>query len=81
METPTIYNPTDILTPQELAARLKVKPHWAYDQMRPGRKHPIPVIKMGALLRFHWPSVCAWLATLPRPAYKPRRRKRTRKAV
>jgi len=56
--------PGDILTGDELAARLKVTKSWVYDQMRPHRrrkKNPLPVIKMNGLLRFHWPAVSAWL--------------------
>lgn len=57
-------SPADIITGDELAARLKVKKTWVYDQMRPShrrRKSPLPVIRMNGLLRFHWPTVSAWL--------------------
>jgi predicted DNA-binding transcriptional regulator AlpA len=54
-------NPQDILTPNELASRLKVRPGWIYEKMRPRQPHPLPVIKMGRFLRFHWPAVSEWL--------------------
>lgn len=54
-------NPQDFLTPEELSARLKVKKAWIYEKMRPRQKNPLPVIKMGRFLRFHWPAVSAWL--------------------
>lgn len=58
---PTTFSPADILTPAELAARLKVKKIWVYEQMRPGRKNPLPAMRAGKFLRFSWPAVCAWL--------------------
>jgi hypothetical protein len=56
---------SDIITPAELSERLKVSKTWPYEQMRPSarrRGNPLPVFKMGKLLRFHWPTVAAWLA-------------------
>jgi hypothetical protein len=57
--------PEDILTPAELAERLKVKTSWVFEQTRSRNakknKHPFPVMRMGKLLRFHWPDVSAWL--------------------
>jgi hypothetical protein len=56
---------SDIITPAELSSRLKVSKSWPYEQMRPSarrRGNPLPVFKMGKLLRFHWPTVAAWLA-------------------
>jgi predicted DNA-binding transcriptional regulator AlpA len=72
-ESKAILSPEDILTPQELAARLKVKPGWVYEKMRPRQPHPLPVIKMGRYLRFSWPAVSAWLESLQRGTPKPRR--------
>ncbi len=59
-------SPADILTPQELAKRLKVKPGWVFEKLRPRQPNPIPVIKMGRFLRFHWPTVAAWLESQQR---------------
>lgn len=53
--------PSDILTPDELAKRLKVKRGWIYEQLRPGRKNPLPAMRAGRLLRFSWAAVSKWL--------------------
>jgi hypothetical protein len=61
--TPVV--PLEILTPQQLAERLQVKPSWIYEQTRTRsgvRNHdPLPHIKMGLYLRFDWRDVVAWL--------------------
>lgn len=79
------FNPADILTPAELSARLKVSEYWPYEQMRPSarrRPNPLPAMKVGGLLRFHWPTVCEWLKTCTPSESKPaRRRKLGRKAA
>lgn len=59
-QTPVI-NPADLLTPAELSARLKVRPTYIYEKMRPAVANPLPGIKMGRYWRFHWPTVSAWL--------------------
>ncbi len=57
--------PMEILTPQQLAARLQVKPSWVYEQTRnrSGVRNPdpLPHLKMGMYLRFDWRDVLAWL--------------------
>jgi len=55
--------PSDILTPKDLAARLKVSTGWIYEKMRRRQQNPLPVFKIGKYLRFSWPAVCAWLAS------------------
>lgn len=57
----SLISPSDILTPAELAARLKVKPGWIYEQMRPSRKNPLPAMHAGRFLRFSWAAVCSWM--------------------
>jgi len=54
--------PEDILTPEELAARLKVRKSWVYEQTR-SRNHrkPLPRLNMGRYLRFDWTKVVGWL--------------------
>jgi hypothetical protein len=56
---------TEILTPQQLAERLQVKPSWVYEQTRhrSGVRNPdpLPHIKMGLYLRFDWRDVLGWL--------------------
>lgn len=60
-----VLDPADILTPEELAARLKVRKSWVFERTRNrGRvrdKVPMPVIRMGGLVRFSWAQVSAWL--------------------
>jgi len=55
--------PEEILTPEELAARLKVDLSWVYEKSRSRGKHgrPLPVLRCGRYLRFSWLDVCAWL--------------------
>ena len=66
----------EILTPQQLAERLQVKPSWVYEQTRnrSGVRNPdpLPHIKMGLYLRFDWRDVLAWLE---------RQKRRERKAA
>ncbi len=65
-----VLSPQDLLTPQELAVRLKVRPGWVYEKMRPRQPHPLPFIRMGRYRRFSWPAVSAWLESLQRNAPK-----------
>jgi hypothetical protein len=55
-----------ILTPQELAERLKVPVSWVYENTRNRANvrnaDPLPNIRMGKYLRFYWPEVEKWLA-------------------
>ncbi len=68
-------SPADILTPQELARRLKVPESWVFEKTRKRQKNPLPVFRIGRYARFSWPAVCAWLESTARPA------KSARKAV
>ena len=58
-------DPADILTPEELAGRLKVSKSWIFEQTRQRarvrNKHPMPCIRLGKYIRFNWISVCAWM--------------------
>jgi len=53
--------PGDILTPKELAKRLKVPLSWVYKHSSGARKRTLPVLRCDGSLRFSWPDVCAWL--------------------
>ncbi len=65
--TPAV-SPQDILTPEELAARLKVPLSWVREKTRGRQKNPLPVLRIGRYIRFNWPAVAAWLAaTGPQP--------------
>jgi predicted DNA-binding transcriptional regulator AlpA len=71
--SPALF-PSDIITPAELAARLKVKPGWVYEQMRPNRANPLPAMRAGRLLRFSWAAVCEWLQGSHIGKQQPKRR-------
>jgi excisionase family DNA binding protein len=52
---------TDLLTPEELAARLKVPRSWVYEKTRARSRDPLPVMRIGKYMRFHWTDIEAWL--------------------
>ncbi len=54
-------DPSQILTPLELCARLKVSERWVYEKSRRRCKNPLPVIHIGRYLRFDWSEITAWL--------------------
>lgn len=60
-------DPADLLTVDELAARLKVNPSWVFEQtrrrakVRNKAKTPLPCHRLGKYLRFYWPEVSEWL--------------------
>ena len=49
---------TEVLTPIEAAALLKVRPSWCYEAARTGR---VPYLKLGRHLRFLRSDLEAWL--------------------
>jgi hypothetical protein len=55
----------DILTPDELAGRLKVSKSWVFEQTRQRAKvrneKPLPCIRLGKYIRFSWRQVSEWL--------------------
>ena len=61
----------DILTPEELAARLKVPDSWVYEKTRGRCRNPIPCLRLGRYVRFDWTSVATWL-TAPQSTNPPR---------
>jgi len=58
-------DPTNLLTPEQLAERLQVQVSFIYEntRKRAGRRNadPLPCIRMGKYLRFYWPEVEKWL--------------------
>jgi len=58
-------NPEDILTPEQLAARLQVSKSWVFEQTRNRGKvrneRPLPCIRLGKYLRFSWEQVSRWM--------------------
>jgi len=60
----SVVNPSDILTPEELAKRLHVPRGWISEKVRArkqGCTPRLPHFKCGKYLRFYWPDVSAWL--------------------
>ena len=55
--------PGDLLTPQELAKRLKVPISWVYRHTDNSRANGnrLPVLRCDGFLRFAWPDVVEWL--------------------
>lgn len=74
---PATLLPSDILTVEELAERLKVSSTWVYDKMRQRGPCSLPVLHCGRYLRFSWIAISAWLYQQPqvRRSRKPARRK------
>ena len=58
-------NPEEILTPEQLAARLQVSKSWVFEQTRNRAKvrneRPLPCIRLGKYLRFSWEQVSRWM--------------------
>lgn len=64
MNAAKTLDPRDILTPDELAGRLKVGVGWVYEKSRSrgqSNRKPLPCLRMGRYLRFYWPDVCDWM--------------------
>ncbi len=51
----------EILTPAEVAARLRVPESWVYEKTRARCRKPIPTMRLGRYVRFDWAAVLAWL--------------------
>lgn len=62
----TALDPSDILTPEQLATRLQVSKSWVFEQTRNRAKvrkeKPLPCIRLGKYIRFSWVQVCQWMA-------------------
>lgn len=58
-------DPSDLLTPEQLAARLQVPKSWVYEQTKRRatvrNENPMPCIRLGKYLRFSWIEVSNWL--------------------
>ena len=55
------HNLGELLTPEEVAVRLKVEPKWVYEKQRKRCKNPIPSVPMGRYIRYDWDAVVKWL--------------------
>lgn len=52
--------PQEILTPEEVAALLRVSLTWVYEKSRRRQKNPLPTVRIGRYLRFSRTAVLAW---------------------
>lgn len=52
----------ELLTPQELSAKLKVGISWVYDKTRSSYPGAFPVVRVGKYVRFRLSDVFKWLA-------------------
>ena len=67
----------EILTPEEVAKRLKVKVSWVYEKRRPRTKNPIPCLPLGRYIRFDWNAVLRWLDSIAVEELPPSKRGRS----
>jgi excisionase family DNA binding protein len=55
-----------LLTPEELAMRLNVRPSWVREKTRERARirdrDPLPCVRLGRYVRFRWSDVEKWLA-------------------
>jgi len=65
-----MIQPSDLLTPDELAARLKVSRGWVTNKTRHRCLNPVPHFRIGKYVRFSWPAVSAWLESTAPPVRK-----------
>ncbi len=64
---------SEILTPEELAALLRVTPAWIHEKVRRRAQNPLPALRIGRYIRFRRSDVIAWLDGTRAPAKKRRR--------
>ncbi|HWY08231.1 MAG TPA: helix-turn-helix domain-containing protein [Candidatus Acidoferrales bacterium] len=57
----TTINDTELLTPEELAAQLKVPVSWIYEHVRARACQRLPGFKLGKYWRFRERDVIEWL--------------------
>jgi excisionase family DNA binding protein len=81
LNTHLLLSPNNILTPEEVAARLKVPESWVYEKTRARCRNPIPCLRLGRYIRFDWNAVIRWLtleaekdAHAKRPSLSPKRK-------
>jgi hypothetical protein len=74
--------PSDILTPEQLARRLQLPLSWVYKHTDNSHSNGnrLPVLRCGEYLRFDWPEVVAWMRSNPPIPRSPRKRRRKKAA-
>jgi hypothetical protein len=78
---PAEFNPTDLLSIEEVAARLKADVAWVREKIRRRCPNPMPVKNLGRHLLFYWPDVCEWIRNCHRPVHAPHIRRKKLKKV
>jgi len=60
---PVVHIPSSepILTVEQVAERLQLKPSTIYELTRRRNRRPLPVLRAGKFLRFRWSEVEQWL--------------------
>jgi len=57
----SIQSSEPILTIEQVAERLQLKPSTIYELTRRRNSRPLPVLRAGKFLRFRWSEIEAWL--------------------
>jgi excisionase family DNA binding protein len=57
----SIQSSEPILTIEQVAERLQLKPSTVYELTRRRSRRPLPVLRVGKFLRFRWSEIEAWL--------------------
>jgi len=73
IKTAATFEPSDILTPEECAALLRVNPSFIYEKCRRRSRDPLPCHRIGRYLRFRRSEVMAWFDRTVAPVKKVRR--------
>lgn len=60
---PVVFIPSSepILTVEQVAERLQLKPSTVYGLTRRRSRRPLPVLRAGKFLRFRWSEIERWL--------------------
>ena len=69
----TLAEPSDILTPEEVAALLRVQPSFISEKSRRRSRNPLPCHRIGRYLRFSRTEVLRWFADTAVAVKKTRR--------
>jgi len=56
-----VDNTTEILTPEDVAALLRVSESWVYEKARRRCRDPLPCFRIGRYIRFSRAAVMKWL--------------------
>ena len=57
--TPTVFEP--VLTLEQVAERLQLKPSTIRELLRKRNRRPLPALKAGKFLRFKWSLIERWI--------------------